>query len=106
MEAELGSSKRSLVLVFRKHVFHCASVDLAQPGGLWVKYGLHGSNMHGIPSTYISGFGHYAALKHNSCLYMLEAASSSHFHHSELEGLKERENLLLLLGVCISVLPS
>lgn len=46
MEAEPGISKRSLVLVFRKHMFKCASVHLAQPG-------CSGGNMGAICTTFL-----------------------------------------------------
>lgn len=113
MEARPSISRRSLVLVFRKHMFQCASVNLAQPGGLWVQYALHGCNIGAtcmafplltpLCPLFLGTVWPTSTTPVFTC--WKPPASSSHFHHSKLKGLKEGENLLLLLGDCTSVLP-
>lgn len=113
IEAKPSISKSSLVLVFRMHMFQRASVDLAQPGRLWVQYGLHGCNMGAIcvafplPTPQCPLFLGTVWPSSTTPIFTCwkPPASSSHFHQSKLKGLKEGENLLLLLGDCTSVLP-
>lgn len=110
MKAKPSISKRNLVLVSRKHMFQCASVNLAQLGGLWVQYGLHGCSVGAIcmafpPPTSLFLGTVWPTSTTPVFMCWKPPASSSHFHHFKLKGLKEGGNLLLLLGDCTSVWP-